>query len=189
MPKTLRQKLLLALIAVLLVALGYYWNVRLDFNERQVAPSNDAIDFYAANAHSLQYREDGSLAYEMTADRLEHMKATDVTNVTTPDLLFFREGEPQPWHVQSVRAEVGPEGKQVELIDNVRVQRTDAQNRTLLLTTTRMTVFPDKDYAETSQPVKITEPQGVTTAVGMKAYLKDSRMTLLSNVRGQHEVR
>ena len=40
MPKTLRQKLLLALIAVLLVALGYYWNVRLDFNERQVAPSS-----------------------------------------------------------------------------------------------------------------------------------------------------
>ncbi|WP_162976016.1 LPS export ABC transporter periplasmic protein LptC, partial [Pseudomonas aeruginosa] len=28
-----------------------------------------------------------------------------------------------------------------------------------------------------------------TTAVGMKAYLKDSRMHLLSNVRGQHEVR
>lgn len=190
MPKTFRQKLLLTLIALLLIAAGYYWNVRLElFTEGKAPVSNDAIDFYAANAHSTQYRIDGTLAYEMTAVRLEHMKATDVTNVTTPDLLFFREGQPQPWHVQSVRAEVGPQGKQVELIDDVRVQRTDAASRTLLLTTTRMTVFPDQNYAQTEQPVKITEPNGVTTAIGMKAYLKDSRMLLLSNVRGQHEVR
>ena len=190
MPKTFRQKLLLALIAVLLIAMGYYWNVRLElFTEAKVPVSNDAIDFYAANAHSIQYREDGSLAYEMTAARLEHMKATDVTNVSTPDLFFYREAEPQPWHVQSVRAEVSPGGKQVELIDDVRVQRTDAANRTLLLTTTRMTVIPDQNFAQTEQPVKITEPNGVTTAIGRKAYLKDSRMLLLSNVRGQHEVR
>ncbi|WP_374440057.1 LPS export ABC transporter periplasmic protein LptC [Pseudomonas panipatensis] len=190
MPKSFRQKLILALIAVLLVALGYYWNVRLDlFTERNIPQSNDAIDFYALSAHSIQYRVDGTLGYEMTADRLEHMKATDITNVTTPDLYFFRAGDTLPWHVQSVRAEVAPQGKQVELIDDVRVQRTDAQNRNLLLNTTRLTVFPDQDYAQTEQPVKITEPNGVTTAVGMKAYLKDSRMLLLSNVRGQHEVR
>ncbi|MDH1007724.1 LPS export ABC transporter periplasmic protein LptC [Pseudomonas nicosulfuronedens] len=190
MPKTFQQKLLLALIAILLIALGYYWNVRLDFNERQLkSQTSDAVDFYVVNAKSVQYRVDGSLAYEMTADKLEHLKASDVTLVTTPDLYFHRENEPQPWHVQSVRAEVAPEGKQVELIDDVRVARTDAQQRTLLLNTSRMTVFPDKDYAQTDQPVKITEPNGVTTAVGMKAYLKDSRMLLLSNVRGQHEAR
>ncbi|KAF1067306.1 MAG: Lipopolysaccharide export system protein LptC [Pseudomonas citronellolis] len=190
MPKTFRQKLLLAVIALLLIALGYYWNVRINLFDDQVIPVNDdAIDFYAVNAHSLQYRDDGALQYEMTAERMEHVKATDITNVTTPDLFFFREGETLPWHVQSVRAEVAPEGKQVELIDDVRVQRTDAQKRTLLLNTTRMTVIPDQNYAQTDQPVKITEPNGVTTAVGMKAYLKDSRMLLLSNVRGQHEVR
>ncbi|MCY1250003.1 Lipopolysaccharide export system protein LptC [compost metagenome] len=88
-----------------------------------------------------------------------------------------------------MRAEVAPGGKQVELIDDVRVARTDAKGRSLLLTTTRMTVFPDEDLAQTEQPVRIQEPNGVTTATGMKAYLKDSRMLLLSNVRGQHEAR
>jgi len=29
----------------------------------------------------------------------------------------------------------------------------------------------------------------VTTAKGMKAYMNDGRMLLLSNVRGQHEAR
>lgn len=190
MPKTLRQKLLLALIALLLIVAGYYWNVGLElFNEQPTRPGQDnTIDYYAENAHSLQYQEDGSLDYEMTAVKLEHQKATDITFVTTPDLLLFR-GNVQPWHIQSARAEVGPKGKEVELIDDVRVARTDAKGQPSILTTTRLTVFPDKNYAQTEQAVKIDAANGVTTAVGMKAYLKDSRMHLLSNVRGQHEVR
>lgn len=86
MPKTLRQKLLLALIALLLIVAGYYWNVGLElFNEQPTRPGQDnTIDYYAENAHSLQYQEDGSLDYEMTAVKLEHQKATDITFVTTP---------------------------------------------------------------------------------------------------------
>ena len=34
-----------------------------------------------------------------------------------------------PWHVTSKRGEVNPDGTEVELIDSVRVARTDAQNR------------------------------------------------------------
>ncbi len=156
MPKTLRQKLLLALIALLLIVAGYYWNVGLElFNEQPTRPGQDnTIDYYAENAHSLQYQEDGSLDYEMTAVKLEHQKATDITFVTTPDLLLFR-GNVQPWHIQSARAEVGPKGKEVELIDDVRVARTDAKGQPSILTTTRLTVFPDKNYAQTEQAVKI----------------------------------
>ena len=52
-----------------------------------------------------------------------------------------------------------------------------------------MTVFPDKEYAQTQQAVRIEAANGVTTAQGMKAYMNDGRINLLSNVRGQHEVR
>lgn len=71
----------------------------------------------------------------------------------------------------------------------MRVERTDTQGRPTILTTSRLSVFPEREYAETQQPVKIEAANGVTTAVGMKAYLDDSRMHLLSSVRGQHEVR
>ena len=82
-----------------------------------------------------------------------------------------------PWHVQSERGEVNPGGTEVELIDSVRVTRTDEKNRDTLITTTRMTVFPQQQYAQTEQPVRIDGAGGVSTAKGMKAYLKDSRMT------------
>ncbi|WP_044872090.1 LPS export ABC transporter periplasmic protein LptC [Pseudomonas sp. LFM046] len=189
MPRNLRLALIFTPIAALLIALGY-WNIRPEsFMDRApVNGSDNAIDFYVENGKSTQFQPDGKLHYEMTGKRLEHYKATDITLVTTPDL-FLHRGTDFPWHVQSDRGEVGPEGKEVELIDNVKVARTDAKGRPTVLTTTRLTVFPDKEYAQTQQAVRIEAANGVTTAQGMKAYLNDSRMILQSNVRGQHEVR
>ena len=49
--------------------------------------------------------------------------------------------------------------------------------------------FPQQQYAQTQQPVRIDGAGGVSTGTGMKAYLKESRIHLLSNVRGQYEAR
>lgn len=189
MLRKLRISLILTALAALLVALGY-WNIRPEsFMDRPaVAPEDNAIDFYVINAQAMQYQPDGKLQYEMTAAKLEHLKTSDVTLLTDPDLLLFR-GTTLPWHVRSERGEVSPRGEEVELIDAVRIERTDAKGRPTILTTSRLTVFPEKDYAQTQQAVAIEAANGVTTAQGMKAYLNDGRMHLLSNVRGQHEVR
>lgn len=188
--KNLRQKLILATIAILMVIAGYYWNVGLTlFHEPpQAVQQENIIDYYLINPHTLQYQTDGRLDYEMTASHLDHYSLTDIALVTAPNLLLHR-GNELPWHIQSLTAEVGPKAEEVELIDEVRVERDDPNGNPTILTTTRLTVFPENNYAETAQPVRINAANGVTTAVGMKAYLKDSRMHLLSNVRGQHEIR
>ncbi len=146
------------------------------------------MDFYVLNSRTVQFQEDGTRHYEMTADKVEHIKASDISLLTRPQLQAYN-GTELPWHVQSERGEVGPQGTEVELIDKVRVARTDAKGRPTILTTERLTLFPEKDYAETGQPVRIEAANGVTTATGMKAYLNEGRMLLLSNVRGQHELR
>ena len=189
MSNNLRTALILLPLAALLIALGY-WNIRPEsFDEAPLnAASDTSIDFFLVNPHTQQFKEDGSLAYQLTANKLEHIKTSDMTMLNMPELLTYRAGE-LPWHVQSTLGEVGPEGKRVELINNVRAQRIDAKSRQSLLTTSRMTVFPDTEYAETNRAVKIEAGNSVTTATGMKAYLNEGRMLLLSNVRGQHEVR
>ena len=190
MPRSLRLLLLFGFPAGLLMAIGY-WNIRPDsFIQPQGTNTQTAqdIDFFVENAYSIQYQEDGKLRYEMTAKRLEHLKARDVTLLEQPDLQLFR-GTPYPWHVQSLKGEVAPGGKEVELIDEVRIARTDAKGRPTVITSSRMTVFPEQEYAQTAQAVRIAAANGVTTAKGMKAYLQDGRMLLLSNVRGLHEVR
>ena len=186
----LRLPAVLLLVALLLVAIGY-WNIRPErFMQEPPASQGgeSSIDFYVINSRTVQYQPDGKRNYELSADKVEHIKASDVSLLTRPDLHAYR-GTDLPWHVTSERGEVGPQGEQVELIDNVKVQRQDAKGRPTEITSSRMTVFPEKDYAETRQPVRIVAANGVTTATGMKAYLDEGRMLLLSKVRGQHELR
>ncbi len=181
MLRKLRFPALLTLIAAVLVAIGY-WNIRPEsFMQQPTAATGETpdVDFYVINSRTVQYQADGKRNYEMTAEKVEHIKASDVSLLTKPDLLSYRGGE-HPWHVRSERGEVSAEGDEVLL---------NAKGRPTILTTSRLTVWPDKDYAETKQAVRIDAANGVTTATGMKAYLDDGRMLLLSNVRGQHELR
>src|SRR5690606_2052402 len=190
MLRKLRFPALLTLMAALLVAVGY-WNIRPESFMQQPAPvasAEPAIDFYVLNSRTVQYQPDGKRHYEMTAEKMEHLKANDISLLTRPELYAYR-GTDLPWHVRSERGEVAAGGTEVELIEQVRVERTDAKGRPTILTTSRMTVWPEKDYAETRQAVRIEAANGVTTATGMKAYLDDGRMHLLSNVRGKHELR
>ncbi len=189
MPRKLLNILLFACAALLVAALGY-WNLSPEgFNQQpQTATADNAIDFYASSTYTVQYQADGKLHYELTADKVEHIKASDITLMTAPNMNLFR-GSELPWKIRSERGEVSPGGVEVELIDKVRVERTDAKGRPTILTTSRLTVFPDKEYAQTQQAVRIDAANGVTTAQGMKAYMNDGRMLLLSNVRGQHEAR
>jgi lipopolysaccharide export system protein LptC len=187
--KKFRNTLMYSCIAAIFAAVGY-WNISPErFLDKPVTQVDEsAIDYYAINAHSVQFLPDVKLQYEMTSDKVEHLKATEVTLLTNPDLNMFR-GTEFPWHVQSEHGEVNPDGTQVELIDSVRITRFDEKNRRTLITTTRMTVFPQQQYAQTDQPVSIDGAGGVSTGIGMKAYLKESRIHLLSNVRGQYEAR
>ena len=177
------------LVIALLVGLLGYWNLNPETPQQQrQINSEQTVDFFIEGATSTQFQDDGKLSYIMTATKLEHIKQTDITLVSTPKLDLFR-GTDLPWKVTSQRAEVLPNGDEVELIGDVRIARTDAKNRPTIITSSRMTVIPDKEYAQTEQAVRIVAASGVTTAQGMKAYLQDSRILLLSNVRGQHEVR
>ncbi|TWH76750.1 lipopolysaccharide export system protein LptC [Azomonas agilis] len=183
------QTLLLWIPSILLLAAVGYWNIGPDsFQKKPYSITDNDVDFFALNSRTIQYRADGKRQYDLVSEKFEHLKSTDISLLTQPDMHLYR-GMDIPWRIRSARGEVSPNGTEIELIDQVRVERTDARNQPIILTSTRMTVFPDKQYAQTQQPVKIDTTNGVTTAVGMKAYLDVGKMHLLSHVRGQYELR
>src|SRR5690606_8680622 len=84
----IRFPALLILITAVLVAIGY-WNIRPEsFMQSPPAAvsAEPSIDFYVLNSRTVQYQPDGKRHYELTAEKLEHIKATDISELTRPDL-------------------------------------------------------------------------------------------------------
>ena len=184
------QPAFITILMTALIAGLAYWSLKATDADpaRTLNTSTELVDFFATNAHIRQFQEDGSLKYDLKAPEFEHHQHSDRGFVTTPYLEIFQ-GAEIPWKITSTRAEIAPNGDQVELIENVKLEKTDSKARHTRITTERLTAFPDKEYAETAQAVRIEAAQGVTTGVGMKAYINEGRVLLLNNVRGQHEVR
>ena len=189
MSANLRLALFFLPIALLVAALGY-WNIHnpAEIESAAFAPPDNSIDFFAQGTHTLQFTDAGSINYELNSPRIEHTQHDDITVLLQPELLLFR-GTELPWKISSERSHVSPGGQEVELIKQVRIARTDEKGRPTLLTTEHLTYVPETDYAHTKLAVKIEAANGVTTGVGMQTYLNESKMQLLSNVRGRHEVR
>ena len=80
--KKIRNIALFSVIAALFAAVGY-WNISPEtfLDEPAAQVDESAIDYYAINAHSVQFLPDGKLQYEMTADKVEHLKASEVNSV------------------------------------------------------------------------------------------------------------
>jgi lipopolysaccharide export system protein LptC len=145
------------------------------------------------NHSSQHYDENGSLSYIFTSEEVRHFQINrkrqsdkDFTEITKPELIMYRENGP-PWEVQADKGHTTKQGSVITMIDNVKIWQTNTAGMKSELTTSKLTVMPDKQYAKTDKPVKLVAPDSVTRAIGMQAHLKEDQIKLLSRVRGLYE--
>jgi len=187
-PRYLLTGLLVLLGVVLALSMGY-WNIRPASFAPAGSQSAARPDFYIDNARIQALNEQGKTTYELTTTHAIHQVEDGSTHLEQPKLLFYRGDEPAPWLLEADEGLVTEKGDRVDLSSNVLLQQEIANQPTRRLTTSALTLFPARDYAETDQEVKIEAARSVTTAKGMQLFLNDGRLQLLSTVRGQHEVR
>ena len=180
---------LLWLIGVALALSVGYWNIRPASFTPLTSSAAARPDFYIDNARIQALNEQGKTTYELTTTHAVHQVEDGSTHLQQPKLLFYRGGDPAPWLLESDEGLVTEDGDRVDLAQNVLLKQELNSQSTRRLTTSALTLFPARDYAETDQDVKIEAARSVTTATGMKLFLNDGRLQLLSTVRGQHEVR
>lgn len=189
LPRYLQRGVVITLAVALALAVGY-WNIRpASFTGPALVQDPLQPDFFMVNPHIVMLGADGQPTYELTSERATHLVSDDSTRLDMPHLLFFREDEPQPWSLTATYGRVTEGGDRVQLNENVLLEQEVAGEIPRRMTTTALTVFPPRDYAETDQSVRIEAARNVTTATGMQVHFNDGRLLLLSNVRGQHEVR
>lgn len=171
------------------LAMGY-WNIRpASFQPDPLVIDPRQPDFFMENARIRQLNAQGTVSYELVTERATHLASDESTLLDEPFLVFFREGEAQPWELRSRHGQASQGGDRVRLTEEVELQQKLPDRALTRLTTSLLDVFPQRDYAETDQAVRIEAANGVTTGVGMQVQFNDGTMTLLSNVRGEHEVR
>ena len=127
--------------------------------------------------------EDGRPSRRLSAAYMAHFSDTQTKELTHPHLVVYR-AEEEPWHVASERGWVSADNDVLMLLGKVNIWRNQPDGkREIHIETEDLRVLPDDEYAETALPVSISTPESHTRGTGMRAYLGESRVQLLSKVR------
>lgn len=194
----IRNLIYLAIIASLILAFIMLWDTPVtSFNNMQI-PETQKKQLHITNiiedATTQRYSENGQLEYTFNATSTQHFQRNpkrhtkhDHTKFTHPKLVINNGDGSLPWHIHADKGKATNNQKIITLIGNVRIWQIDAAGNRSELETPELVVKPDAQYAETDKAVMMKNISGQTSAVGMKAFLKEDRVELLSQVRGIHE--
>lgn len=184
--KIFDRRTLVVLLVLLVLAGLTQW--LLNINETPSATSSNAhapdytMENFTITAMDMQSRP----KHRLQATFMAHYPDNDSTEFTSPHITIFG-ADKAPWEIYGKRGWMSGGRELILLKGDVLIENAQAPPRDRLrLVTKNLRVLPDEQYAETAQPVTITGQTSVTYATGMRAYLKDGRLQLLSKVRGTY---
>ena len=174
-----------ALVVALTAAAGASaWALyNLDLEESVAAETrSDAPDAYMEHFTTVEMDDAGKPKRRLEADYMAYM-ADETIVLSNPYYVLYR-ADGEPWHIRSERGQVSADGNVLQLLGNVDIWRTDGAGvRELDIRTEDLMVLPDSEYGETTKPVTIRMPASTSQGIGMRAYLDETRIELLSKVR------
>lgn len=151
----------------------------------QVASEN-AADAFVEQMIIDTINEQGTLEYRLSADHADYF-ADSRAELRNPSLVIMRE-QGQPWHLNADRAQITDQGNLIELFDAVEIRRNPEPGQNAIhARTSHLLIRPDAQTAETGARVVLEIAESRITADGMRAFLKQGRVELLSGVTGRYE--
>jgi lipopolysaccharide export system protein LptC len=167
----------------LLASLGDWKHLEVLPNDQPVAAGEP--DLYMEKATITQYGEDGAVSYRLLSSEVRHYEDQGLTQLASPTMTLFRAPQP-PWFARSKEGLVhdidtaeSKTAEEILLQDDVHLEQREP-NR-IEITTAALRVYPDRQFAETDQPVIIDTTSGRTSAVGMSGDLNTSLLKLFSS--------
>lgn len=193
--KSFFYKIGILLILILLVVI-YDHFMEVPSKETIKNSESPSISSFATDIHIVQYQENGTVNYQMTAEKLIQMEKTDISYLTNPTANIYKNSA-YPWFIRSDKGEIGPKGKTVKLINNVKGTQVDEKGQTnhFEIGQTKndtdpikygfVMIYPDKKYAESKDFTTISSNDGLSSGMGVRAYFDKNRLQLLSKVKTQ----
>ena len=140
-------------------------------------------DLEIAGATISRFEDSGALAYVLRSPLIRRFEDRNLTRLDAPELTLYQDPEP-PWQITARHGTItGSEerGERVQLEEDVRMSRRYPDGRRFTLQTPTITLYPEREYAETSRDVMITTHAGRTRAVGLQGDLGQGLLELFSS--------
>jgi lipopolysaccharide export system protein LptC len=155
------------LFMLLLLAALTFWLSRVIQSDAPRGPLRHDPDYWAEGVKLLRFDINGTLQHTLTADKLLHYPDDDTTIVTSPHVTYHRQ---PPVEISARMAYVGRDGKEVDLVDDVKVTRhgTTRGAAPTTLETRTLKIFPDEEKGSTDDPVTITRGGSVMHGSGLE---------------------
>ena len=170
--------------ALLAVASASGWMLySLEFNTPETAQGlADAPEAYMEHFTSVEMDGTGKPKRRLEADYMAY-HADQTVELSNPHYMLYR-AEGEPWNVRSERGRVSADGAVMLLLGKVDIWRNDGSGvREIDIRTEHLKILPESEYGETAKRATIRMPASTSTGMGMRAYLDEARIELLSQVR------
>lgn len=183
-----RVLFLLALLGIT-AAVGWWVRDQIHTAERDQARADapTAPDYYMENFTVRAMNPQGTLRYTLAGTDMLHYAQDDHADLTAPHATFHRPDGP-PYVLEAERGRISSGGEQVDLLGRVEIDRQAGRvNRPLHVITRDARVFPERDYVESDEFTIIRSDRSHIEGTGLRAWLDERRMRLLSQVTGTYE--
>jgi lipopolysaccharide export system protein LptC len=151
--------------------------------------SKRTIDYFMEKFTSTVVGQGGLPLYQLAGTHIVHYPDNDTVDITAPHMVFYHQVAAPRWDVVAERGLTNSSGDEIYLLGKVVIRQLGANPKTskMKILTRDVRVEPTARYAETHQPATLLNNLGRTDAVGARVYLKEERIELLSQVKGNYE--
>ncbi len=180
-----KLKTLIVTISIILMIALVWFLIGTDFSLLHKSKPGH-YDSFMTNVHGIKLDKLGNPHSELYSPNMKHYLKNDTTIAVKPKFIFYSKDGP-PWHVKADHGKATNGDKLIYLWGNVYMRQLPGPgSHDATITTTSATLYPDRSYAETDQPVTVRQPGSIMHGVGMQANLKKGTIKILSKTKGMY---
>lgn len=143
-----------------------------------------SIGYYMNRAHLIATGDDGHVLFRASARTASqdfdegtiNLQGVRVTYDPITDI---------PWTLQANSGKIPPDGNIIQLTGDVVARTKNDGNTAMIINTDYLELDTETYVANTEQKVAIEYTSNIVFATGMRAFFKEDRVQLISNVNGK----
>lgn len=161
---------ILALAFALVGGLAWWLLQRESATEGPGTPRPRTPDYIVSAFRAIETDETGRPSRLLEAAQMRQFVGENLAELDSPSLTLF-ETESPPWRATSREGLLLSGGDEVRLSNDVRIERPSSDtSRPIRLDTSKLTIWPRRQFAQGDEPVRLTSEQDWLTAQGLRLW-------------------